>query len=373
VKTGLHYLINNSIFNNIDTKKIVNYMKTSNLPKYLIAAMVIVLASCSANKPTESDAKAEENSKVLVKTSKIESRAIEQEIDFTGNVNAFRQNHISSNSPSRISKIFVEVGDFVKEGQLLVQMDNTNFSQIKTQLDNLEKEYARLDTLNRVGSVSQQQVDQVKTQLNVLRTTFKNLSENTQLLSPIDGIITGRYYNDGEMYSMAPSVTGKPAIVSVMQIQPVKVMVNVPEMYFPNVKLGLESTITMDIYPKREFKGKVYLIYPTVDPLTRTFSVEVEIPNPNLLLRPGMFARVKFGFGKMDRVVVPDVAVLRQTGTNDRYVFVVEDKVAIRKTVTLGRRIDDYFEVLTGLTVNEQVVVAGQSRLLEGTSVEIED
>jgi RND family efflux transporter MFP subunit len=251
-------------------------------------------------------------------------------------------------------------------------MDETMYSQTKAQLINLEREYARLDTLNRVGSVSQQQVDQVKTQLDVLRTTFQNLSNNTQLRSPINGIITGRYFNDGEMYSMTPTLTGKPAIVSVMQIQPVKVMVNIPEMFFPKVKQGMEATIMLDIYPDREFKGKVHLIYPTIEPLTRTFTVEVEIPNPNILIRPGMFARVKFGFGAMERVVVPDLAVIKQTGTNERYVFVVENNTAIRRTIILGQRINDSYEVLSGLNANEMVVTAGQARLLDGTSVEVE-
>jgi RND family efflux transporter MFP subunit len=346
-------------------------MKTLNLSKFLFISIAIVMASCSANVPAEQEVT--EDSKVLVRTAKLESRAIEQEVDFTGSIEPFRQNHISSNSPSRIRKIFVEVGDLVKEGQLLVQMDNTNFDQIKTQLENLEKDYARLDTLNRVGSIPQQQVDQVKTQLDVLRTTFSNMSENTQLRSPINGIITSRYYNDGEMYSMTPSLTGKPAIVSVMQIQPVKVLVNVPEIYFPRVKQGMETTIVLDIYPDREFKGKVYLIHPTVVPLTRTFTVEVEIPNQQMLIRPGMFARVKFGFGEMERVIVPDLAVQRQTGTNERFVFVVEDNIAVRKTIRIGRRINDSFEVLSGLNANELVVVAGQNRLLDGTTVEVEN
>ncbi len=345
-------------------------MRTLNFAKYLLIVPAIVLASCSANKPAEQ--LSEDNAVVLVRTHKAETRAVEQFVDFTGNVEAFRQNHISSNSPSRIRKIYVEVGDHVKEGQLLVQMDNTNFDQIKTQLGNLEKEYARLDTLNRVGSISQQQVDQVKTQLEVLRTTFNNMSENTQLRSPINGIITGRYYNDGEMYSMTPSATGKPAIVSVMQIQPVKVMVNVPEIYFPRVKQGMEANISLDIYPNKSFTGKVYLVHPTIEALTRTFTVEVEIPNGQMLIRPGMFARVQFGFGEMERIVISDLAVQRQVGTNERFVFVIEDNVAVRKTISLGRRFDNTYEILSGLKANEEVVIAGQARLLDGTKVEIE-
>lgn len=346
-------------------------MKTTIVSKYLLVISAIIMASCSANKPVENK-QDEESAKILVRVQRVETKEVEQEVVFTGNVEAFKQNHISSSSPNRIGKIYVEVGDMVKQGQLLVQMDETMFAQTKTQLLNLERDFARLDTLNQVGSISQQQVDQVKTQLEVLRSTFRSMTENTQLRSPIDGIITGRYFNDGEMYSMTPTLTGKPAIVSVMQIQPVKVLVNIPEIYFPRVKPGMEASITLDIYPDKEFLGKVYLVYPTIEPMTKTFTVEVEIPNQQMLVRPGMFARVKFGFGKMDRLMVPDLAVQKQTGTNERYVFAVEDNVAVRKTISLGRRINDNFEVISGIDVNDMVVIAGQARLLDGTPVEIE-
>lgn len=345
-------------------------MKAINSSKYILLISALFLAACSANQPT--DQIDEKEAKVLVRTTNTKVSTVEQELEFTGNVEPFKQNHISSSTPSRIEKIYVEVGDMVKKGQILVQMDRTMFAQMKAQLDNLERDYARLDTLFRAGSVPQQQVDQVKTQLDVLRTSFQNASENTQLRSPIDGIITGRYYNDGEMYSMTPSMTGRPAVVSVMQIQPVKVLINVPEMYFPRVKPGMESTITLDIYPNKEFKGKVHLVHPTIDPLTKTFTAEVEIPNNQMLIRPGMFARVKFGLGEMERVLVPDLAVQRQAGTNERFVFVVEENRAVRKPITIGRRVDDSFEVLSGLEANQKVVVAGQTRLLDGSEVEVE-
>jgi len=345
-------------------------MKTLSATKYLIVFLAIVMASCSGGQSVEMDP--EDQAVPLVKVTTLKTQLIEQEVDYTGNVQAFKENHISPNQPSRIRKIFVEVGDMVKQGQLLVEMDNTNFDQVKSQLDNLEKEYARLDTLYRIGSIPQQQVDQVKTQLDIMRTNYKTMSENTQLRSPINGVITGRYYTDGDIYAMTPNPTGKAAVVSVMQIRPVKVLVNVPEMYFPNVKQGMNAEVTLDIYPKKAFTGRVHLVHPTIDPMTRTFTVEVEVANNELLIRPGMFARVRFGFGEVERVLVPDVAVQRQPGTNDRYVFVIEDKVAKRKVINLGRRVNDSFEVLSGLSANQKVVVAGQSRLLDGNAVEVE-
>ena len=89
-------------------------------------------------------------------------------------------------------------------------------------------------------------------------------------------------------------------------------------------------------------------------------------------IRPGMFARVELNFGTLDHVVVPDLAIIKQPGTNTRYVFIVKDGLALRQEVQLGRLIGNNFEVISGIEQGMQVVVAGQSRLLDQTPVKIE-
>jgi len=107
--------------------------------------------------------------------------------------------------------------------------------------------------------------------------------------------------------------------------------------------------------------------------MSRTFRAEVTIANADMAIRPGMFARVELNFGTLDHVVVPDVAVIRQPGTNTRFVFTVENGQARRREVELGRLIDNNFEVISGIETGAQVVVAGQSRLLDQTVVRIEN
>lgn len=343
-------------------------MKAVRTVSYISAIAIALLASCKGGEEqtnTEADAKAQ----VKVEASRI--APVENVAEFTGSVEAFRQNHIAPSVPVRIDKIYVEVGDMVTENQLLVQMDNAQLHQAKVQLDNLELDYKRLDTLYRVGSIPQQQVDQIRTQLEVARTSYNNLKENTQLRSPINGIVTSRHYNDGELYSPTPTATGKAAVITVMQLKPVKVLINVSEEYFPNVRQGMGVKVMLDIYPGKEFDGKIHLIYPTIDPATRTFTIEVTVPNSDLAIRPGMFARVKLNFGTMEQVLVSDLAIIKQAGTNDRYVFTVTDGVATRKQITLGRRVGSSYVVLSGLKANEQVVIAGQAKLLDQSMVEI--
>jgi RND family efflux transporter MFP subunit len=331
---------------------------------------VILFSGCSGKSGNTEEEAVE---KALVKTAKVGRENVEQRAAFSANIEAFEKAYISSAQPVRIERILKEVGDYVRKNDVLVQMDASNYRQAQTQLDMLEKEYARMDTLYAVGSVSLQQLDQLKSQLDVARSSYANLVTNTQLRSPISGVVTGRFYENGEMYSMSPVADGRSAIMTVEIIDPVKVTVNVGEQYFPRVDKDLNVTLALDVYPGQTFEGSVHLKYPTIDVNTRTFTVEMTFPNKEGLIRPGMFGRVTFGFGEVDRVMVPDLAVLRQQGVNERYVFLIENGQAVRRTIKTGRLIGKHYEVIEGLNGGEEVVVAGQSRLLEGTEVEVQN
>lgn len=291
---------------------------------------------------------------------------------YTASVRAFEENHISAGLAGRIQRILVDVGDRVAVGQKLVEMDATQLLQQRAQLATLEKDYQRLDTLYKVGSISRQQYDQIKTQYEVTKSAVDNLARNTYLTSPINGVVTGRYYNAGELYTMAPSPAsgGRAAIVSVMQINPIKVIFSAPEEFYPKISLRQEVIITLDAYPNREFKGRVYRIAPNIDAMSHTFNVEVTVDNGAGTLRPGMFARAYLDFGTASRVLVPDLAVQQQRGSNERYVFVIKDGRAHRTTIQPGARREDKIEVLKGLKGHEQVVMSGFRQLKDGSLVE---
>jgi len=259
------------------------------------------------------------------------------------------------------------VGNRVQKGQLLVQMDKTNLVQAQLQLASVERELERVSELFKSGSATQQQYDQLTSQVDILRETVRNLTENTELHSPIDGVVTARTFDAKNIYS------GMQPILTVMQMSPVKVMVNISEIHFPQVKTGMEVRVRLDVFPEREFKGRVNIIYPTIDRLSRTFSAEVTIPNADMTIRPGMFARVELNFGTLEHVVIPDVAVIKQPGTNTKYVYSIESGVARRREVQLGRLIGNSYEVISGIEPGAQVVIAGQSRLLDLTPVKIEN
>jgi len=336
-------------------------MKTSWKLFLLPTLTLAILASCTGEKK---DAVVEEE-KAKVKIETVHIQAVDQIGEFAATVEPNIANNIAPQAPGRIQKLFVEVGDHVRVGQPLVTMDETTLRQTKIQLDNQELEFKRIDELYKVGGASKSNWDALKMQLEVTRATYANLEENSKLLSPISGIITARNYDNGDLYS------GSNPIYTVEQIRPVKLLVHISEVYFTQIKKGQEVEVRMDVYPGEVFKGKISLIYPTIDASTRTFPVELKIDNNDEKVRPGMFARAILSFGVQDHVVVPDLSIVKQAGSGDRYVYVYKGGKVSYDKIVLGRRMGDKYEVLSGLSDGDQVVISGHSRLTNGAEVEI--
>ena len=121
------------------------------------------------------------------------------------------------------------------------------------------------------------------------------------------------------------------------------------------------------------FKGEIFKIYPTIDNATKTFTAEVKIQNSNLKLRPGMFSKIQLNLGKGNAVLVPNIALVKQTGTNDMYVFVNKDNVAVKTLVKTGRMFDDKIEITDGITEGNEIVIVGQNKLENKTPLQIKN
>lgn len=336
----------------------------------MLPVALAVLAGCGEKKKTQLGAVTVEADTVAVpvKVKKVETQNVAQLAEFTANVQAYKTNDIAPQAPARIKSIKAEVGNRVSVGQVLVVMDNTNLASVKVQLDNARVEFGRIDELYKAGGASKSQWDALKTQLELLETSYANMQENTMLRSPIAGVVTARNYDDGDLYA------GQPVLV-VQQIAPVKLLINVGEQYYTQVKTGMKvDDIRLDAYPGEVFTGKVSIVYPTLDAASRTFPVELTIDNKDQKVRPGMFARVTLNFGETPRVVVPDQAVVKQVGAGDRYVYAVRpDGTVSYDKVELGRRIGAEYEVISGVESGATVVIFGQNKLANGKRVTVVD
>ncbi len=286
-------------------------------------------------------------------------------MSYTATVEADNSNNIAPSSPNRIKTINVEVGDRVSRGQVLVTLDRANIDQLKVNLDDAQREYNRAKKLLEIGAGTQQAVDQLLTKLEATRTQYKNLLENTVLTSPISGVVTARNYDPGDM-------TGNLPVLTVGQITPiVKVMIHPAEADLTKIKRGMPVDITFDAFPGEQFPGKISRIYPTIDPATRTFQVEIDIQNPKAEILPGMFARVGVTLGEANNIVVPDRAVVKQTGSGNKYIYVYSGGTVRFNRVEIGQRLGAEYEILSGINDGDTVVITGQNGLADGVKVQV--
>ena len=291
---------------------------------------------------------------------------VSHETVYSSTVQANIVNNISPQTAGRIRKLNVEVGDFVSKGQVLAEIDRMQLEQAELKLKNDERELERCRQLLNEGGLSQSDFDSMELAFKVSKTSYDNLVENTILRSPVSGVITARNYDVGDMYSMSSPV------YTVQQITPVKLLVAVSETDYTRISKGDKCVITADALPGESFRGSVVRIYPVMDPSSHTFNVEVQVPNANARLRPGMYARVSLNMGDTESIVIPDAAIVKQQGSGQRTVFVLkDDDTAEVRLVTLGKFFDGQYEVLEGLSEGDRVVSKGQASLRAGVKVEV--
>lgn len=386
-----------------------------------ISTLVLIatlLASCSG----KDDKKGGPNDELqLVQVQSVYAENVDETSEYTATVEAFKTNNISSSTGNRIKRILVDVGSRVGAGQAVVILDNvTSVNQesaiagqrasvanqdaalasqeaaLKSEEINLARQKKDLDRakeLVRIGGGTQQAVDQLqatydasleslkarkraleasrtslqasRTSLGASQRSMQTVQENTVLTSPISGVVSARNYDAGDL-PMGP-------ILTIQQLNPLKVIVNVNEEEFPKVRVGMSVNVTLDAVPGETFTGIVHVIHPEIDQATRTFKVEVTINNGSGKVSAGMFARVTFKYGSSNHIVVPDRAIIKMQGSGIRYVYVYEPNGTVRYVeVKLGKRLENRYEILSGLSNGDKVVIAGQSRLKDGAQVQIQ-
>lgn len=334
-----------------------------NLTFIAVAAAMLIACSGSDKNAEQADVTAQEV-KPNVKIATVNTEAVEQLEEYTTTVEAEVKNNIIPNSPLRIEKILVEVGDHVKKGQKLVQLDASNLDQLKLQYENQLVDFKRVEELYKVGGTSKAEYDNAKTQIEVSKKQLDSRMENTVLVSPINGVISARNYDNGDMFGSQP-------ILVVEQIAPVKMKINISESRYAQTKKDLGVKLQFATYGEQEFNGRINIVYPTIDAATHTFPVEISLANNDMKVRPGMYGKAIVNFGTSEHVVVPDAAVIKQAGSGDYYVFTYENGKVKNNKVQLGRRIDNRYELISGIEHGSKVVIAGQNAISDGMEVNV--
>ncbi|AHB48600.1 hemolysin D [Hyphomicrobium nitrativorans NL23] len=278
---------------------------------------------------------------------------------------------ISPEIAGRVTDIPLSEGKPVAAGDVLVKLDD---ALARAEVSDAEARYQlavsnlrRADRLAESGNVTERARDEAKTNAETTRAALElskvRLDKHT-IRAPFSGVAGIRRVSPG-----AYVAAGHP-IVNLEKIDTLKIDFKLPELFLSQIGTGQKIKITVDAFRERTFEGAIYVIDPHMDVNGRALNIRARLANPDLLLRPGLFARIFIeGQIKRDVVVVPESAIVPRG--QDKFVYRVENGEARETKVTLGNRKDGKVEVLDGLLAEQTVVVAGQQKLRDGAPVEI--
>ncbi len=299
-------------------------------------------------------------------------------ITLTGSIMAVQQASIFARVGGYLEKITVDVGDRVSRGQVLAVINyndlQNQYEQAKANFEYANIQYERAKKLIEKQLISQNDLDMAKNQYSVTQALMNvaalNLSYAT-IRAPFSGYIANRYVDPGTLVPGSTQMVPATPILVLVDTNTVKVMVNVSEKDVSNVRAGMPVTAVTDTYPDKIFRGVISRVSPALDPATRTMGVEVDIPNPQHLLKPGMFSRVSIVSESHKNILAVPVSALINTD-DKKNLYVVENDKAILVPVEDGIESGGMVEIKKGINRESAVVVAGQEALHEGEQVTVQ-
>lgn len=298
---------------------------------------------------------------IVVGITKPDVRKIEEYVTFSGRLEGIRDVMVFPQMPGTIDEIYVEVGDKVTSGQLLVKMDDENLKQVKAQYEAAKQTYERMLTLYEDSLISPQSFDQAKAAYEAARAGYNQVLENTELRAPFAGKIVGKYFNEQDVYS--PGIRG---ILRLAVTDKLKLPVDISSSDFGRVREDMRVKIKADVAPDTLFLGYLNNISPGADPLTGLFSAEIIVDNDEGLLPVGVFVDARVvAEERDDAIVVPRSAIVM-----DSLIFTYSNGKVARKVVETGIVRTDSVEILAGIKPDDKIVYRGALGLRDGAEVE---
>ena len=385
------------------------------------AAFVIGLAAAGCSKSESAQARGRDGAARSVKIETVKEEAVKRAVELVGTLAAVDQVTISSEADGKVSRILADLGDRVKAGQPLIQVDHEkqqyNFDQQRATLEKAlaqlgapdpqhlpdpektpdvqkasadlaqaKQAYDRASQLFKRTLVPQQTLDDAATALQSKQASYdlslqnaKNLRasiqaseastkladrqlRDTEIRAPFDGIVEKRLVNLGEL------VKTQMPVMAVVRVDPLKVIAEIPEKMAPWITEGQPVQLRVDAYPDRVFAGKVSRISPAVNTATRAFPFEALVPNKDAVLKPGTFARVHIESGKVDTVLTLPHAVMQYRYGVNRVFAIDGEKVSARE-LKVGERLGDRVEIISGVKAGDRVAATDVDKLTDGMKV----
>ncbi len=332
--------------------------------------MILVITGC-----TKKDNIEKKDEAVNVKTEKVVEKSYTPTLNFSGTIKANKEANLGASLPGRVEKFYVKEGETVEEGQLIAQLSDELYTLSEIEYKAIEKDFGRISQLYSKGSVSEMEYDHLKAKLDASKEKYNLLKKNTQIIAPFSGIVTEILVNEGENFSIMPALdlgySHASGIVRLMQINTVKAEIQVNEKDITQIRKGQKTELNCDSFPEESFTGYITNIQSLLSNLSRTTTVEISIANPQKKLLPGMFIRSKISLQTTKGIFIPRVALLKQSGTNETYVYCFENGVAVKKNIQIIKSIKDEV-IVEGLTIDEEVITSGKTKIKDGQAVIID-
>jgi membrane fusion protein (multidrug efflux system) len=330
-------------------------------------------------------------SAVRVEVMEVKRERIPDALTFTGELQPEQRATITANVSGLLERMEVQEGDYVEKGAVLAQIEQDDYllalqaaeatmAEAAASLELARKDHERFSQLIDKGVIAQQRYDQVKANYQLAKARYQSAQAalkhaqkqvaDTLIKAPFEGFITARLKDEGER--IRGGLPGAEAsVVQMENISLVRAIGFLPEREINAVTIGMDADVKVDAIPDKRFTGKVSVVNPRIDPVTRTFMVKVEIPNEDFVLKGNMFTRVTIVKGYLEALTIPREAVLREEGVWVYHCFVVEEGKAQRRIIKPVFTPFAYAEIEEGLAKGEQVVIKGQHLLQGGEILEI--
>lgn len=306
-----------------------------------------------------------------VKAGMVRTGTIVQEVSAVGTLLANESVMIRPERDGRIAQIHFAEGQLVKKGTKLVSLDA---SETEAQLAAARAEATlnrnrlkRAEELKEKNFISAEALDVARENLNqsvARQEEVKSRLEKMTILAPFEGVAGLRQVSPGAYVKAGQDIARLEGIGTL------KLDFRVPELYLGRIRPEQQVEVRVDAFPGETFRGAIYAVEPAVDEQTRTVLLRARVPNPDVRLKPGMFARVSLVLGRRENaLLVPEQAIVPRG--NDNYVFRIVEGKAVLAKVALGARRPGEVEITSGLTAGEQIVIDGQLKLKPGVPVKV--
>lgn len=302
----------------------------------------------------------------------VQARPVTESLSLVGSITANEMVELKAETEGIVQEILFAEGKAVEKGQLLLRLDDTklaaSLAEAESGLRLSTANFERAKQLFKDTLISQQEYDQAAATFELNRATLelkKRQLKDTRIIAPFAGLTGARNVSPGQVINKETLLT------TLVDLDPVKVEVNVPERYLQQLSLGQTLEFSVAAFPGRKFKGEVYFISPQINESLRTALIKARIPNADHKLRGGMFASLDLTLQVRDSALVIPEPALMSNGDNFSVFVVDKDGKAQIRPVQVGIRLAGRAEVLKGLASGEVVIVEGVQKLGPGSSVKL--